>query len=301
MTEITRNIDTVTAEIIVIRDNVKRVFYNGVIEIGRRLEEAKQLVPQGEWLKYLDTALGYKPSTAQNYMRIAREFGGGQIALDGKDAQELFGQLSYTQLLPLLGIGDEERRELAEGNDLAGMSSREIDKLVADYKAAQSAVAVANNRASELAELCEKSEKAREEAEKAEEDERNAREAAEKKVKKLEGRIDKLLKDAAKPPVVAEAQVMPSEEEIEKIRSQIRAEQSEEVHKATLRAEEAERKLEAAKNPALVQCQFLFAELQNQSNRLAGAIEKLCESDPERGFKIQEAVLKWYAGKGETA
>lgn len=300
MTEITRNIDTVTAEIIVIRDNVKRVFYNGVIEIGRRLEEAKQLVPQGEWLKYLDTALGYKPSTAQNYMRIAREFGGGQIALDGKDAQELFGQLSYTQLLPLLGIGEEERRELAEDNDLSGMSSREIDKLVADYKAAQNAVTAANNRAEELAELCEKSKKARDKAEEAEENERNAREAAEKKVKALEGRIDKMMKDAEKTPIEGEAQVMPSEEEVEKLRSQIRAEQIEEVQKATLRAEEAERKLEAAKNPALVQCQFLFAELQNQSNRLTDAIEKLCESDPERGFKIQEIVLKWYAGKGET-
>ena len=63
-----RSIEIVTAEIYTIRDNVARVFMDGVIQIGRRLEEAKQLVPQGEWLNYLDTKLGYKPSTAQNYI-----------------------------------------------------------------------------------------------------------------------------------------------------------------------------------------------------------------------------------------
>ena len=47
-----------------------------VVQIGTRLEEAKQIVPSGEWTAYLTDKLGYKPSTAQNYMRIAREFGG---------------------------------------------------------------------------------------------------------------------------------------------------------------------------------------------------------------------------------
>ena len=74
-----RSIEIVTAEIYTIRDNAARVFMDSVVQIGRRLEEAKQLVPHGEWTDYLDTKLGYKPSTAQNYMRIAREFGDGQI------------------------------------------------------------------------------------------------------------------------------------------------------------------------------------------------------------------------------
>ena len=65
-----RSIEIVTAEIHTIRDNVARVFMDGVVQIGRRLEEVKQLVPQGEWLAYLDKELGYKPSTAQNYRPI---------------------------------------------------------------------------------------------------------------------------------------------------------------------------------------------------------------------------------------
>ena len=110
-----RSIEIVTAEITMIRDNARKVFLESVIQIGTRLEEAKQLVAQGEWTAYLTDKLGYKPSTAQNYMRIAREFGGGQVSLTGKTAADAFGQLSYSQILPLLGMAEEEREELAEG------------------------------------------------------------------------------------------------------------------------------------------------------------------------------------------
>lgn len=135
-----RSIEIVTAEIHTIRDNVARVFMDGVVQIGRRLEEAKQLVPQGEWLIYLDKELGYKPSTAQNYMRIAREFGDGQVGLSGKTPSDFFGNLGYSQLLPLLGLPEEEREQLAEEHDLAGMSSREIQALVKERDEAKAEV-----------------------------------------------------------------------------------------------------------------------------------------------------------------
>ena len=109
-----RSIEIVTAEITMIRDNARKVCLESVIQIGTRLEEAKQMVPQGEWTAYLTDKLGYKPSTAQNYMRIAREFGGGQVSLTGKTAADAFGQLSYSQILPLLGMAEEEREELEE-------------------------------------------------------------------------------------------------------------------------------------------------------------------------------------------
>ena len=44
-----RSIEIVTAEINTIRDNARKVFLDAVVQIGTRLEEAKQLVPQGEW------------------------------------------------------------------------------------------------------------------------------------------------------------------------------------------------------------------------------------------------------------
>ena len=41
-------------------------------------------------------------------------------------AGELFGRLGYSQLLPLIGVSAEERQEIAENNELEGMSAREI-------------------------------------------------------------------------------------------------------------------------------------------------------------------------------
>ena len=193
MSDIVRNIDTVTAEIIVIRDNAKKVFYDAVIKIGCRLLEAKDLVPHGEWTHYLQSVLGYTPSTAQNYMRIASAFSGNEVGFDGKSQDELFGELGYAQLLPLLGLPDEDRRELAAENDLPSMSSREINKLVSDYKEARAALKDADERSAEALEKMEKAEEAQKKAEEAETNERNARLAAEEKIGALEGQVQKLM------------------------------------------------------------------------------------------------------------
>ena len=153
-----RSIEIVTAEIHTIRDNVARVFMDGVVQIGRRLEEAKQLVPQGEWMSYLDTQLGYKPSTAQNYMRIAREFGDGQVGLSGKTASDFFGNLGYSQLLPLLGMPDEEREALRA--EVAAAQAKAVQAAEARAAEAQARLEKVKNPAAHrvnflFGELCE--------------------------------------------------------------------------------------------------------------------------------------------------
>lgn len=51
-----------------------------IIEIGRHLTAAKQLVEHGEWLYWLRDELGWKSEdTAQRFMAVARAFGGRQI------------------------------------------------------------------------------------------------------------------------------------------------------------------------------------------------------------------------------
>ncbi len=44
-----RTIDTIAAEINGIKEQVRATVVSGAIEIGRRLKEAKSLVPYGEW------------------------------------------------------------------------------------------------------------------------------------------------------------------------------------------------------------------------------------------------------------
>lgn len=284
-----RSIEIVTAEIHTIRDNVARVFMDGVVQIGRRLEEAKQLVPQGEWLAYLDKELGYKPSTAQNYMRIAREFGDGQVGLSGKTASDFFGNLGYSQLLPLLGLPEEEREQLAEEHDLAGMSSREIQALVKERDEAkanadklESALADKMRKEGDLnAKLSDTKAKLKDATEKAR---ANGDAAAE-----LQRQLDALEQQAAAPREL-------TEEERAAMRDEIAAEQAEAVQAAEARAADALAKLEKVKNPAAHKVNFLFGELGEYWNRLRAALHELEQSDSEAAGKMRAAIGQAVAG-----
>ena len=287
-----RSIEIVTAEITMIRDNARKVFLESVIQIGTRLEEAKQMVPSGEWTAYLTDKLGYKPSTAQNYMRIAREFGGGQVSLTGKTAADAFGQLSYSQILPLLGMAEEEREELAEENDLPSMSSREIAALVKERDEAKEAAekATAEKAAAEL--KFEGAAKARETVLhelKLSQDECDV-------VKQTAADLQKQL-DAIedKPAEVREL----TEDELEEIRSKVREENAEAAKAAEERARAAEEKLDKVKNPAAHKVNFLFGEVRGLIERLEQALAELQQSDEAAREKFAKVIADWLCKEGD--
>lgn len=287
-----RSIEIVTAEITMIRDNARKVFLESVIQIGTRLEEAKQMVPQGEWTAYLTDKLCYKPSTAQNYMRIAREFGGGQVSLTGKTAADAFGQLSYSQILPLLGMAEEEREELAEENDLPSMSSREIAALVKERDEAKEAAekATAEKAAAEL-----KFEGAA-----------KARETVLHELKLAQDECDEVKQTAAelqKQLDVIEQQPQEvrelTEEELEEIREKVREENAEAARAAEERAKAAEEKLDKVKNPAAHKVNFLFGEVRGLVERLEQALEELQQTDEAACEKFAAVIAKWLRDRGD--
>lgn len=280
-----RSIEIVTAEITMIRDNARRVFLESVIQIGTRLEEAKQLVPQGEWTAYLTDKLGYKPSTAQNYMRIAREFGGGQVSLTGKTAADAFGQLSYSQILPLLGMAEEEREELAEENDLPSMSSREIAALVKERDEAKANADRLKEKDKLLRSKLREANKERDKAQSSLSD-------ATQREKDLAERLDELEK---RPAEVREL----TEEELEEIRSKVREENAEAAKAAEERARAAEKKLDKVKNPAAHKVNFLFGEVRGLVERLEQALAELQQSDEAACEKFAKVIADWLRKEGD--
>lgn len=280
-----RSIEIVTAEINTIRDNARKVFLDAVVQIGTRLEEAKQLVPQGEWTAYLTDKLGYKPSTAQNYMRIAREFGGGQVSLSGKTAADAFAELSYSQILPLLGMAEEEREELAEEHDLPSMSSREIAALV---KERDDAKANADRLKEKDKLLRSKLREANEERDKAQ----SSLSDATQREKDLAERLDELEK---RPAEVREL----TEEELGELREKIRAENAEAVRAAEARALAAEERLDKAKNPAAHKVNFLFGELRGVEERLEQALAELQQTDEAACEKFAKVIADWMRKEGD--
>lgn len=137
MTEITtrRDLTQIAAEIRYLDANAKRIVLGHAIEIGNRLIEAKQLVEYGQWGNWLKENLDYSQSSANNFMRIAQEYGAAQMGLFGPEADsQTLGNLPYTKALKLLAIPEEEREEFVEANDVEHMSTRELDKAIAEAK-----------------------------------------------------------------------------------------------------------------------------------------------------------------------
>lgn len=95
----------IAAEINTIKRQVQETMIAGSLRIGEKLQEAKSLVPQGEWGKWLEENVEYSQSTAENLMKLYREYGTNQQSLfDTWTSSQTFGKLSYTQHLALLAF-----------------------------------------------------------------------------------------------------------------------------------------------------------------------------------------------------
>ena len=128
-----RDPEIIAAEINTIKKKVQQAVIFGAIEIGEKLMEAKSLVPQGEWGNWLENNVAYSQSTAENFMKLYKEYGGNQASLfDTWTESQTFGKLTYTQHLALLALPFSERQEFAEQNNVEDMSTRQLLKAVQD-------------------------------------------------------------------------------------------------------------------------------------------------------------------------
>lgn len=146
---IIRDIHTVTAEIRTIKETTKRLLLSSYVEIGRRLVEAKELLPHGEWGAWLETEVDFSQRTANELMRIFKEYGTEQVSLFGDINSQALANLSYTQAVLLLKVPKDEREEFVEENKIETLSTRELEALIKERDAAQKKAAEAENKLSE--------------------------------------------------------------------------------------------------------------------------------------------------------
>lgn len=214
-----RDIETVTAEINIITVQTQRGLLTGAIEIGRRLVEAKSMVPQGEWGKYLQERVNYSQSSANNLMKLYREYGDNQASLFNDFANsQTFQNLTYTKALAMLALPADLRQSFVEEHDVENMSTREVQSAVQEELEAVKA------KNSEL--------------EQALAQEKGATRSAEAKAEELAGQ----LKRAQSEKTHAEYEEKKAKNQVEKLQK--------DLAKAEIREKEAKADLERAKeNP----------------------------------------------------
>lgn len=290
-----------------------------VFEIGRLLIEAKELVPTGEWMDYLQTELGYKQSTANNFMRIYKGYN-----VDGKlPESQTFGNLSPSKALELLALEPAEREEFMEQTDVESLSVRELRAAIrerdearqeAEAAKAETETARAETRQTEQALLDAQTKvntaKSNEDAWRAEIDKLNAAlnkaTASEQKAKqelknlKKNPKVPAAMKDQLLAEAKAEAASCVSAELKAQLDAAVKQAQDavREKDAALQSVREAEEKLASMQKNALLAdpnvaaLNLLFDDIQTSFNKANGHLKKMTAADPEKAARFKEGFRK---------
>lgn len=255
--------------------------YYGV-EIGRRLEAAKSMVPYGGWGAWLKENTEFSQATATRFMRVFNEYGAEQIGIFGAVPESSTLQnLSISNALRLLAVPEDEREEFAEAVDAENLSARELEKAIKERDAARQERENAQreaNRYSLRTELAEKElREAKEKAQELEDDLEAARADCRQMAEELEAiknrpvevavqRDEQAIRDAeAKARAEAETELRKKTDEWKK--QTIRTEQ--EIERVRKEADSLRRQLADAKAKAEA------ADNDSEKERLSGEVEAL--------------------------
>ncbi len=316
--EATRDIAAVTCEILHLKQELAR----NIVDIGLRLIEAKEMLSHGEWLPWLEAQAQFSEKTAQNYMRVAREFPNPQLVAD----------LGVRKALALLELPPSERESFAEENNVIDMTSRELEKAIKERDTARQEAEAARADAQTAEESRAKMEadmKALTEIHRAaQEGEAQARDAlakAQAELKELRERpmdvaveVDREAVEKARAEAVAEMQgKVDSAEKARKEAEDRRKDAEKALAKAKKaaganaailsRAERAEAELAEARrqldavakaesaslvnqNGDLAMFNVLFSQTQEQVNKMHGLRLKLGKDDGELDGKLKAAI-----------
>ncbi len=310
--ETTRDIEAVTCEILHLKQELAR----NIVDIGLRLIEAKEMLSHGEWLPWLKENVCFSETTAQSYMKVAKEFPNPQLV----------GDLGVRKALTLLALPSAEREDFLAENNVIDMTSRELEKAIRERdearKAAEAAQADARSAEESRAKM-EADMRALENIHRcAQEGEAQARDAlakAQAELKELRERpvdvaveVDQKAVEKAKAEAIAgmQAKVDAAEKqrkEAEKALSDAKKEAGANAailaraEKAEAELAEARRQLDAAAKSGaqsaigsdgdLASFKLLFDQAQSLTNQMHGILLKVRGKDMDSAGKLRKALL----------
>lgn len=291
-----RDIEVITQEIL----DAKRRGGEAILTIGRCLTEAKQTIPHGEWLPWLNERVEFSERTARNFMRLSREWSNRQALAD----------LGAAKALTLLALPAEERESFIAENHVVGgeektvidMTSRELERAIRERKEAQEAAAKAQAQASAAeqarAKMAEDMKLLNARLSGAQED----REQAAQAVARLEAQLAELKEK----PVEVAVEPVVDQEALEKARAEAVAGMQDKLDQAREAKKRAEDKQKIAEE-ALEQARLQLEEQAREEKKAALGADKdlaqfevLFDQTQSNVYKMQGILLK-VRGRDETA
>ena len=232
-----RDIEVITREIL----DAKRRGGEAILTIGRCRTEAKQAIPHGEWLPWLNERVELSERAAQRFMRLSREWSNPTALSD----------LGATKALALLALPADERDQFIETHNVVDMSARQLEQAIKDRDEARKAAETAQAEASAA-------EQARA---KMEEDMKllNARLSGAQEDREQAAQAVAQLAELKEKPVEVAVETVVDPEAIEKARAEAVAEMQEKLDKAREAKKRAEDKQKIAEE-ALEQARLQLEE-----------------------------------------
>ena len=292
-----RTIEVITDEIL----DAQRRGGQAVLDIGRGLLEAKSMLPHGEWLPWLNTRIGYSEKTAQNFMRLAREFSNPQALAD----------LGATKALALLALPADEREQFVQEHNVVDMTTRQLEQAIRERDEARKAAEDARADALTAEQARAKMEADMAAARNLLESARADADSAGSRARALEEKLRMLQEQ----PVEVAVQTVADPEAIEKARAEAAAEMQAKLDKAREAKKQAEDRLKLAedaleqarlqleaqakaeKKAALgadkdvAQFEVLFGQAQEIANKMRGMLLKARgREDPSAAQGMEKAL-----------
>lgn len=293
-----RTIEVITGEIL----DAKRAGGEAILTIGRCLIEAKDMLSHGEWLPWLTEQVEFSPRTAQNFMRLAREWSNTQTLAD----------LGASKALALLALPPEEREQFMEDHKVIDMSARQLEQAIKERDEARMAAeqAAADQHAAEQARdkmaedmkfLNVRLAGAKEDREQAMQDvARLESELAELKSRPVDVAVETVVDQAAIDKARADA-IAEMQEKLDKAKEaaakardkQKQAEASVEILKRSLEErDKSDKQVAMAGDKELAQFEVLFNQGQELANKLHGLLLKARSREDQTAAQGMEKALK---------
>ncbi len=268
--------DQIVFEINTIRRHTAGTMLMASVEIGRLLIEAKDKLPYGDFGKWLKDNFQYSQSTANNLMKLYRNYGDSE-QLDlfcSENRSEIFGDITPSQALALLPLPESERKEFVESHDMDKTTVKDIE---AEIRLRQLAEVERDALKSQLDEL-----KA---------SQKDKLKEKEKKLKeKLEREFSDRSKDISERLKASEAEVLSLKSGLDdhdaELRKAIEDEYNTRIEEAEARAFAAEEKVDLAGNPLVQKFAVHYELLQREFITLTDLLSQINISDNELALKL---------------
>ena len=118
--QITRPLEVIETEI----NFYKQQTAQGIIEIGKRLIEAKSQLQHGEWGKWLEEKVEFSQMTANRFMKVSQEFSNSTAMLN----------LGQSKLFLLLDIPQDQREDFIEQHNVESLTTRQLQEEIKKVK-----------------------------------------------------------------------------------------------------------------------------------------------------------------------